>query len=790
MLVFSSGLTLANSASNSLLNAQGQMNLNAASALSQQVLAACQQTFQGQQAQRCRHACGMIYKTSANLNATINRPNVNRQTVVASARTYLQSVKSCAQGWGPRGPAALGEFVKLAQQLNQGKLPQPSARQQVARNPQLPYFGTQRPQPARSPSNRSANVPTVATDQYLAELKKASSQVGNLARFCSSDRHFGRGCQTNCNRVKELTGKLIAAAQVNEAEKTIKTLATGLKNSARGCSIPQRSAALNVITQVAEGIEKNPGFHNLQLAKQHQVPYEENLELAPLGYVAKNVDLTMLANIADSYTYRCQGNAQQRSQCKSQCKKLANQAKSFNKTLNNLSGVNFDAVERQADGLVAAIIDCNDFHYKNKGSRSDKSLVNQLRDGIKEEIWPKRYAHYSRNNRPASTVDAYVFKRPKDPDHLAFAKSHSMDSIAPVKRYTKRTFDYGEVANAYQHVAENFCNGDSACEFRCKYNPEIRDNLISAFSKDANRHTAAKSIRGWQCGGTIKGMANYESDSKAMLIVEFQDNLDHQLWPQDVSPYTDEIRKYCEPSAKGKNPFYGFPACEYASAIYYGDFETAIAIDHRSAQPMADLFNKMAQATYRFSNGQVNPVAHLINGDMSSLGESRVSRLMRDNWSLVSMMFEFYLLSYQTSYPQCISPQASTYTLTRQKTTYYKNRYGFVIDRKQHDPVSYHYKVNPKFLPVARTLSFDAEKMFIATTADLVSRSQQLNRYDAYYSGEGTENASHSIDAAVKFMSKVTDSFECNSGVTRKLEDRMLEYFHFKGKYAKRIQAI
>ena len=363
---------------------------------------------------------------------------------------------------------------------------------------------------------------------------------------------------------------------------------------------------------------------------------------------------------------------------------------------------------------------------------------------------------------------------------MAYAREFLPDRLAPVIRIKKHPFTYKQISEAYEFTNAKVCetmepNKKNNCEFRCGLNKTRRATIAAAFANNSDRQQAANEIKSMQCADAL-----YESNLRGKnahvdAIIDFQKAMEYGLFPEDRRPYDQEVRMYCRIGQNG--PFQGFKGCEYLSAIFYGDFGKAAALDRRAGEPLAQL-------TETVTSGLLDsmPKDNQMNSFMSLIVQAsgkNITRSLRHSFSLSNIMLQTYLTNYDANYKSCLGPYPVSVTVTKERIREYKNAWNMTTGSERLAPISYTYSFKSKFSDIASSHGMQAENAFSLGLLDWFARNlheEQLDIYSARFAKNYIADTGVTMEEAILGVFDIFAKKSCSDPVVIQLEDQMLEY--------------
>lgn len=252
--------------------------------------------------------------------------------------------------------------------------------------------------------------------------------------------------------------------------------------------------------------------------------------------------------------------------------------------------------------------------------------------------------------------------------------------------------------------------------------------------------------------------------STAMQII---DNFAKELLKTNSHEALDTPgRLYCSEDNKA-NPFIGYSACEYFSAMYYGDYHMVATYDL--------IFTESVQLNLAYKTLTVDDIW----AKMYMASEAKNPKNPKVG-SLIQYILVNYMMNYSSYYGQCIKPNAKTYTYNYEKITEMKDRWGFTLNSwSSHSSES--FQVNANLVPIyeespfrmtTKGMEFQALIQTFNTKNEAIKKTEQ--RYALTHIG--SNSILNSLD---KFMLKN----RCDSNISIRLENKLIEYNELRKQY-------
>jgi hypothetical protein len=226
------------------------------------------------------------------------------------------------------------------------------------------------------------------------------------------------------------------------------------------------------------------------------------------------------------------------------------------------------------------------------------------------------------------------------------------------------------------------------------------------------------------------------------------------------------VRLYCEQKSD-TNPFFGLDACEYLSAIYFGDFLMAAKYDL--------LFSEGTLLEY-----QQKVLAKDDIWATLYLQQKENNQNNPRTGSLIQFILLNYMMEYNFLYSSCLQSDATIYTYSYDKVTEMKNLYGMTLNSWTSNRTE-SFKVNPNLVPVyeispfrMNTKSVGFQNMLQSMEAKTPITNLLENKYGIKRLGS-TE--------ILKSLAHVMLKNKCDSDIAKKLEIRMIEYNDVRRQY-------
>lgn len=776
----------------------------------------CGQITNQQQAFRCRQACETIHSRLTDFSQTLARPNLTRPIAERSLKGYFQSVAQCAQLF-PRDriPAAIGAHIQFLDYIKKGGKPAPSAIHVSGRPEPRPNPG---PKPAPRPEPRPAPAPTPApivgpeqgggassdgadpVSPGLATLLKPIEDVINrtktLANMCNRNDFNYDTCRSTCALVSKRAEQLRGIASANGELRAIAQAAQNLESSVSACSLPRKPAWLNQVSSLAREIRDDGNRFNQAIANDNPSGLQETIfkdrEIKVLtdDYIAAQMDFDQMIVVADQLSNRCQGRRSIQSQCRAQCAALSAAVADLKAQWPTMKTRPIDQIRPYMDQVRTRIASCSDQHTNNLANRMEVRTFTAVAGAIYENAWPAELVAVDAKDRQEkeANITEYAFTQPEVPPHFAYAANQSELNGTPSEQVMKRGFRYQDILEAYTFAAEKACSttgNPEACAFRCTLGRDKRDALRLAFADGPARvrFEGADEIKANQCGDSLKGSTLEGKNRQVDLIIDFHDALNYRMWPEDRRPFTKRVNRFCAPvkDPEKRSPFLGMPACEYASALYYGDFAKALDLDERGAQPVTGLFDgiaaNMVNSFMSEPGAQNNPYIQAYSA-MISRGLRSSTDYYAETFSLSHGMMQAYFFGYQQYYGQCLRSDSTYFTTYKSGIEIYTTSYGTDVEVQTGPDIVHTYRVNKEFQPVLDIVSTDKSRLGMRQATDMFSRLLGVGQAEppGFYSRAYRADREVSLNQALRFIPRLMQTRSCSDPVVKKLERQFIKY--------------
>jgi hypothetical protein len=252
--------------------------------------------------------------------------------------------------------------------------------------------------------------------------------------------------------------------------------------------------------------------------------------------------------------------------------------------------------------------------------------------------------------------------------------------------------------------------------------------------------------------------------SPAMLVA---DSFAKELLNRNSHKILDIPRRlYCTANNKD-NPFINYSACEYFSALYYGDFHMVAIYDL--------IFTESVQLNLAYQTLSVDDIwAKLyMENEAKNPQNPKVG-------SLIQYILVNYMMNYSASYKKCLSANAKTYTYNYEKITEMKNRWGFTLN-SWNTHTSESFKVNPNLVPIYETSPFIMSTKgndFQVLIQTLNTENEAISRTEERYglSHIGSNSILNTLDSFMK-------TTPCDSHIALKMEEQLIAYNEVRKEY-------
>ncbi len=749
---------------NPLLDSRGYINPDSIEGVVNSVVATCEKHTRSPEKSSCQSTCKGLSNTTLSIHQRLTESTINKFAYTFTKQNVLNTIESCSLQIPEKMAAEIKPFLDLASLMKQNQFQQENEIENYPTDARGAVAYRARPIPA---------------NDLVKGVEGRLQKMDNLEQQCRGNRM----CELGCKKVKQDAAAFLQSLKYNDDPQILKNSASRIAHSS--CYLNFRP--LKEMAHLAAQIVKSPDEYNKTIVdtEKKKLNLQPNIARASMGYLIHNFTLDDVVRVTDSLSKRCQGKIGDYAACQSSCDLATEQGKKFSAQLNQ-SDLTGEEMRKNASDFRDTLIACNKYHWDNRQSRDERDLISQLQQGLNDETWPDVYRLAAIEKKKAIPKPEYAYQPPPLTAAVKLAKSYKVDSAAPVKTITKRNYDLEQLIGAYESVAQSSCNGDGNCEFKCAFRTSTRDALFASVEPNSEeRELMVKTLQSWQCGGALKSQPNYKDDPNAVLVVSLQEQMEYKLWPADLLPYTNELRQYCHNEAEDINPFIGLPACEYASAIYYNDFETAVLIDRWSVEPVNDVFEDLAKLAMNTANNKRDPILFRFLGLMTNVTLNGLTEIQKHSWSVAQAMFEYYLPAYKNIYPMCLEADAPEIAVARQTITKHKNRRGDVLKETRSDPNYYYYPVNEKFWQVAQGLAFESEAVLVKILAEYVGGEEDNSHEWDHYNVNYTKNRAQTTENGINLVFELTKRHACDSALITKFEDKLIEYYLFKLQYAK-----
>ena len=622
----------------------------------------------------------------------------------------------------------------------------------------------------------------------IKSCKNASIRTANVKNYTTGKKQIGNdltGCILGLNMSKTKTPILKELQRIQTEfdngnwpqNNSLDAAIVSAKQTVNHKKVPQKSdkpvVSKTKQTKPVEVVTRDPQPND-------SADFEENLSWAPGGYVAHHVSPLRLSRATAKIAKRCQSAGASQRNCQRACANVSSQSLDIHKKLQNLEQQNYQELRAQLDVLDEQMRQCFSAIYKIKEHRTARQVISKLSDWLKEDAWPTAFRDFAANNSPAMEIDQFVFNAPPVPAHVAFAREYLPNQQIPAIRIKKRPFRYEQMSEAYEFANAKGCetvdpNQKNNCEFRCGLNKTRRAIIASAFATNSDRQQAANEIKSMQCADALAESNLRGKNVHIDAIIDFQKAMEYGLFPEDRRPYDQEVRMYCRIGQKG--PFQGLKGCEYLSAIYYGDFGKAAALDRRAGEPLAQLTESVTTGLLN-NMSKDNQLGGFMNLIVQASGKNITSAL-RHSFSLSNIMLQTYLTNYDVNYKSCLGPNPVSVTVTKERIREYKNAWNMTTRSERLAPISYTYSFKNKFYNIASSHGMQAEGAFSLGLFDWFARNlreEQLDIYSARYSKNYLADTGVTMEDAILGVFDIFGKKSCSDPVVVQLEDQMLEY--------------
>lgn len=622
----------------------------------------------------------------------------------------------------------------------------------------------------------------------IKSCKNASIRTANVKSYAEDKKQIGNdltGCILGLNMSKTKTPILKELQRIqtefengnwpqnNSAESAIVSTTPTVNRKKEATKSAKPSPSKPKITKPVEVVKSDPQPND-------SADFEENLTWAPGGYVAHHVSPLRLSRATAKIARRCKSAGTSQRDCQRACSNVSSQSLNMHQKLQVLEQQKYSELRSQLDLLDEHMRQCFSAIYDIKEHRTARQVISKLRDWLKEDAWPTIFRDFVANNQPAIEIDPFVFNAPSVPAHVAYAREYLPDQNVPAIRIKKLPFTYQQMSQAYEFADAKVCETlepreKNNCEFRCGLNKTRRATIAAAFANNSDRQQAANEIKSMQCADALYGSNLRGKNSHVDAIIDFQKAMEYGLFPEDRRPYDQEVRMYCRIGQKG--PFQGFKGCEYLSAIYYGDFGKAAALDRRAGEPLAQLTETVTTGLL-----QSMPKEDQLGSFMSLIVQAsgkNITRSLRHSFSLSNIILQTYLTNYDANYESCLGPDPISVTVTKERIREYKNAWNMTTRTERLPSTSYTYKFKSKFSNIASSHGMQAEGAFSLGLFDWFARNlreEQLDIHSARYSENYLADTGVTMEDAIRGVFDIFGKKSCDDPVVIQLEDQMLEY--------------
>ncbi|WP_299073198.1 hypothetical protein [uncultured Paraglaciecola sp.] len=249
-------------------------------------------------------------------------------------------------------------------------------------------------------------------------------------------------------------------------------------------------------------------------------------------------------------------------------------------------------------------------------------------------------------------------------------------------------------------------------------------------------------------------------------IVTMRKFLHHAFNWHPEETQRNDYRYYCESAGKkAQNPFINSKgACEYLSAIYYGDFGQLITLDALFAEPLVRTLENEANAAHQF-------LWKVFKGQKISDMRRQINRM-----SMMPFIIMSYLMDYSLNAKGCLGDDAVDLTYQFNSVTEIRNRWGYT--KKSFDSsTTEKYYVSPAW-------AASLEKTGLNLSSDSAGMFAQVDV--GYQNSKYTKEAEKEYGLERPSLRAVTSAIHsdiifssCDNPHLIKLDKRLLEYAHF-----------
>lgn len=713
--------------------------------------------------------CIAIHDKLRTLSSQLGR-GLNANILQSSARSYGQFTTGCAQLFNPEAmPEGLREHIALLRWMSAGGMPKAALEN-------LP--GNEGPAIARRARGSGFNRWTAVEIEEVTEallfsgglksvanlghwLRQLNGQAISLDRFCP-------GITGHTTTLLDLVDSEELARNAGMAEEVV-AAARALSAQLDRCDATYEEDVQADDTRI---MARRQSYRRAQVmlstAARHFADYptfyvDRLFALAPAREVAQAYSLPRLAEEAGSVAAMCE--ADQRQACATTCRALGEDAARVAARVDAPADSGYAQLRAELDALDLQIARCADETAKEDHYWDARTVFAKLQERMDEDQWPLKFRDYADTHRPTIAIEEFVFTQPAPPPHRVFASEFTPDGDPPVFRVVKTAFSYGDILEAYRYAADAGCKtvgggAVSACQQACELGRSHLRTIASAFARRADRFAAADELRSRGCAEAMEHSNLKGKNEQVDRLIAFQQALEHELFPPDRQPQVNELRYYCAFGQSG--PFSGNPACEYLSAIYYGDYQKATYLDHMAGEPLAKAQDFMGANMDEWLPAWMQGTGM----ETAMRGTTELGALAaRNTFSLNESILQTYLSSYDRNYAECLGPDPIKVTITRERVRQYKNAYGMVLRTEEIDPAVYTFRFKRKFSAAASEVGTDGATPVAFAAVDWLLRADQRRQPGVV-----------SVADAVKGTLGVFAKLDCDDPIVERLEDNMIEY--------------